>query len=112
MQRFKQDYERDEKEHLKRISELEAEVNKIQIINELLSQEVQRLRNEAAEVQYLKNEHRAGRKKKLNNSVIKIIKQYRSEGKTQSEIAGLLNLSVGLINKGCKMLKENDQEES
>jgi uncharacterized coiled-coil DUF342 family protein len=118
MQRFKQDYERDEKIHLRKISELEAEIKQIHKLNNEYLQEISRLQSEAVYVQKLKNEYLsllkkhnslktnnrgAGRKTKLNDEIINSIRQYRNKGKSQNEIAMILNLSVGLINKACKL---------
>lgn len=47
--------------------------------------------------------HGAGRRIKLTDSVIKYIKKYRDEGRTQREIANMLKISIGLVNKACNM---------
>lgn len=89
------DYENQHKEDVKRIAELEAEIK--------------RLENELAYFQYKNNAHKinnergAGRKTKLTPFLLKVVSQYRAQGKSQREIAGLLDVSVGLVNKACKL---------
>jgi hypothetical protein len=130
MQRFKQDYERDEKLHLQKIADLETEIKRLHLlINEseaiikTLSEENNRYHQEAGHVQKLKteyqqylseiywapkkNERGAGRKSMLTDSAVSTIKQYRAEGKTQKEIAELMGFSIGLVNKACHLFTIN-----
>lgn len=46
------------------------------------------------------------RKTKLTENIIKHIKKYRDEGRTQKQIAEMLGVSVGLVNKACKSSPE------
>jgi DNA invertase Pin-like site-specific DNA recombinase len=85
MPKTRPEYEEQHRIDLERIRELEAEVKSLKLQNDIL----------------IWKPIRPGRKPKLTEQVIKNIKQLRSEGKTQREIAGLLSISIGLVNKGC-----------
>jgi predicted RNase H-like nuclease (RuvC/YqgF family) len=85
-QKFKQDYEREQREYLKRIKELEDEV--------------ERLKSENYALIYQYRPVKLGRKLKLTRQVIKQIKQLHDEGMPQRKIAEQLSISVGLVNKG------------
>ncbi len=92
------------------IKSLESDVKR-------LTAENTELRREAAYVQKLKlelqqeiakdywgkphNERNAGRKKKMTSSVIADVHSYANTGKTQREIAAIMGLSLGLVNKAC-----------
>jgi hypothetical protein len=97
MPKTRYDYENQHKEDVKKIEELEAEIK--------------RLENELAYYQYKNNAHKiinergAGRKTKLTPYTLKVVSQYRTQGKSQREIAELLDISVGLVNKACKTLE-------
>ncbi len=98
MPKTRYDYENQHKEDIKKIGELESEIK--------------RLENELAYYRYINDAHKiinergAGRKTKLTPFILNTIKRYRTQGKSQREIAGLLDISVGLVNKACKALED------
>lgn len=78
----------DKVEKLKlRISELEAEVEKLKR-------------------QLNKQKCKVGRKQKLKDNEIETMKFYRYQGKTYKEIAELFDCSVGLVHKVIKLKKD------
>lgn len=109
------EYENHVQNHFIKLNIMELEIKRLNAVIEAQSTEIQILRSEA---EYIKRHipstadicripkskrHGAGRKPKLNNALIKYIHKYRSEGRTQREIADMLNISVGLVNKACHM---------
>lgn len=97
MPKTRYDYENQHKVDVKKIAELELEIKRLE--NELAYYQNKN------DVQILNNERGAGRKTKLTPFVLKTINQYRARGKSQREIAELLDVSVGLVNKACKQGK-------
>lgn len=98
MNKTRYDYEEQHRADSERIKELESEVKSLNF-------ELMILRNDIKQASKLKNERGAGRKPKLTKPVMEQIKKLRNEGLTQSAIARQVQLSIGAVNKACKLLK-------
>lgn len=110
------------RKHVHHIKTLELEIERLKGLNTVLESELNILKNEADYIKNLKaeyqsvlhdiywapsfNERGTGRIPKLTPNVIAYIKKHRSEGRTQREIAKMLGLSIGLVNKACNMPSE------
>lgn len=95
MPKTRYEYEQQHKADAERIAELEYEVKNLK--NELFYYQ---------NVHKQVYEHKGGRTTKLTPDVQKNIRQQRAEGKSQRDIASVLGLSLGLVNKACKEISK------
>ena len=80
------------------IDDLLKENLELKLKNNKLNEEIKELKS-SDKVQKIKNERGAGRKEKFTVEEVKIIKDYRAEGKSYKAIAEIMKCSVGLVHK-------------